>query len=72
MLYELLDDDRKPAEWASWDDPEHAYQWGPRRTETTVHSDGYVETESTHDLDETQRETIDRSVAFLNEHVRDR
>lgn len=71
-LYELLDDAGKPAEWVSWDYPEHAYQWGPRRTETTVHSDGYVETESTYDPDAIQRETIDRSVAFLNEHIRDR
>ena len=71
-LYDLLDDAGQPVEWASWDSPDHAYQWGPRRTEETVNSDGFVETRSTYDLDEAQQATLDRTIAFLNEHVRDR
>lgn len=68
-LYRLLDDGGKPVEWRSWDYPDHAYQWGPRRTEETVHSDGYVETRSGYDLDEVQRATIDEVVDFLDKHV---
>jgi acetyl esterase/lipase len=59
-LHELLRRAGKRAEWASWDHPEHAYHWGPRR-----HDGAYAP-------DPTQRETLDRVMAFLNRHVRDR
>ncbi len=58
-LHELLRRAGKKAEWASWDHPAHAYQWGPRRQDG-----GYAP-------DAIQRETLDRVVAFLNRHVRD-
>jgi dienelactone hydrolase len=59
-LYELLERAGKRVEWATWDHPEHAYQFGPVRT-----NGGYRP-------DSTQQATLDRLVAFLNEHVRDR
>jgi dienelactone hydrolase len=59
-LYELLVRAGRDAYWASFSHPEHAYQWGPRRA-----GDGY-------EPDDVQRATLDRVVAFLNEHVRDR
>lgn len=58
-LHELLRRANKRAEWASWDHPVHAYHWGPRRQDG-----GYAP-------DPSQRETLDRVVAFLNAHVRD-
>ncbi|MBI5879146.1 MAG: hypothetical protein HZB53_15975 [Chloroflexi bacterium] len=59
-LYELLVRAGKHAHWATWDHPEHAYQWGPRRG-----ADGYAP-------DPIQQATLDTVVEFLNEHVRDR
>ncbi len=59
-LHELLRRAGKKAEWASWDHPEHAYHWGPPRRDG-----GYAP-------DPIQRETLDRVVAYLNRHVRDR
>lgn len=61
-LHELLDRAGKDVTWRSWDHPEHAYQWGPRRT-----SDGGPD-----DVDEVTAATVDAVVEFLNEHVRDR
>ena len=58
-LYELLERTGKQAYWASWDHPEHTYQFGPRRNEA-----GYQP-------DEVQQETLDYIVTFLNKHVRD-
>jgi predicted acyl esterase len=59
-LHELLHRAGKQAEWASWDHPEHAYQFGPARTAA-----GY-------DPDPVQRETADHIVEFLNRRVRDK
>lgn len=59
-LYDLLVRAGKNAHWATWDHPEHAYQWGPRRG-----ADGYAP-------DAIQQGTLDAVVKFLNEHVRDR
>ncbi|MGH2697582.1 MAG: alpha/beta hydrolase family protein [Actinomycetota bacterium] len=58
-LHELLTRAGKQAEWATFDHPEHAYQWGPERGEG-----GY-------EPDEIQRATLDRVVEFLNANVRD-
>lgn len=72
-LYELLHRAGKNAHWASWDHPEHAYQWGPRKTETVQEYHGaIVVTESGYKTDDLQRKTLDTVVAFLNEHVRDK
>ncbi|MBI3739984.1 MAG: hypothetical protein HY258_13135, partial [Chloroflexi bacterium] len=59
-LYELLSRAGKNVHWASWNHPEHGYQWGPRRG-----SNGY-------EVEPLQEETLDDVVAFLNEHVRDK
>jgi predicted acyl esterase len=59
-VYELLTRAGKTAEWATFDHPEHAYQWGPSRT-----AHGY-------EPDEIQAATLDRVVSFLNRNVRDR
>ena len=59
-LHELLERAGKNATWATWDHPEHAYQWGPRRSD-----DGY-------DPDEVTVATADHVIAFLNRNVRDR
>ncbi|MGH9101787.1 MAG: alpha/beta hydrolase family protein [Acidimicrobiales bacterium] len=59
-LYELLDRAGRNASWASFDHPEHAYQWGPRLGEG-----GYRP-------GEVERATLERVVGFLNREVRDR
>jgi dienelactone hydrolase len=61
-LYELLDEAGTAVEWASWDHPEHAYQWGPRRTGDAAGADGGS---AGYDLDETQRATVETVVSFL-------
>ncbi|MFQ5860794.1 MAG: alpha/beta hydrolase family protein [Dehalococcoidia bacterium] len=70
-LYELLKRAGKNAYWESWDHPAHGYQWGPRRTETvhTNHEGIITEVVGGYQADALQRETLDRVVAFLNEHV---
>ena len=55
-LYELLERAGKSAEWATFDHPEHYYQWG--------NDDGSPP-------DELQRATLERVVGFLNANVRD-
>lgn len=59
-LYELLGRAGRNASWASFSHPEHAYQWGPRRTGER------------YEPDDVQTRTLETVVAFLNEHVRDR
>ncbi|MGH2750970.1 MAG: dienelactone hydrolase family protein [Actinomycetota bacterium] len=59
-LHELLTRAGKNAQWATWDHPEHAYQWGPERR-----SGHYAP-------DEVQQATLDAVVDFLNRNVRDR
>jgi hypothetical protein len=59
-LYELLDRAGKRVEWASWDHPEHAYQFGPARANGGYEPDPILEA------------TVDRIVEFLNASVRDR
>ncbi|MFB6130322.1 MAG: alpha/beta hydrolase family protein [Salinigranum sp.] len=68
--YELLDRRGKSVEWVSFDHPEHAYQWGPRRTRGV--GDPGDGGSPTYDLGPVEAETIDTAVGFLNEHVRDR
>lgn len=80
-LYELLDRADKNATWESWDHPEHAYQWGPRRTEPTEEPSEYsrddeggasrlADIDERYDVDGPTEGTIDRVIAFLDEHVK--
>ena len=59
-LHELLDRSGKQVSWATWDHPEHAYQWGPQRAD-----EGYA-------VDDVTVATADHVIGFLNRHVRDR
>jgi len=69
-LYELLERAGKDVRWASWDHPEHAFQWGPYRSTGDVAYNGSLfEAERFYDPDEAQRDVIDTVVAFLDEHV---
>ena len=58
--FELLQRAGKQVEWASFDHPEHAYQFGPRRTP----DGGY-------DPDAVTVATADHVIAFLTTRVRD-
>lgn len=58
-LHELLTRAGKRAEWATFDHPEHAYQWGPERGAGGYEPDGI------------QQATLERVVEFLNANVRD-
>jgi acetyl esterase/lipase len=72
-LFELLERSGKRVEWESWDHPEHAYHWGPVRTQKVIGYEGSVaDVEGTYETDRMQEETLDRVVGFLNRHVRDR
>jgi hypothetical protein len=72
-LYELLARSGKKVEWDSYDHPEHAYHWGPIRTQKVIGYEGSVaDVEGTYESDRIQRETVERVVGFLNDHVRDR
>lgn len=69
-LHELLDRAGKDVRWESWDHPEHAFQWGPYRSTDVVEYEGSVaDVESRYDVDDLQRDVIDRTIAFLDEHV---
>lgn len=71
-LYELLDRAGKNVQWATWDHPEHAYQWGPRKKETAAGRQSKDKGDiAGYEPDEIQRITADHVIAFLNEHVRD-
>ncbi len=59
-LHELLRRAGKPSVWASFSHPEHAYQFGPRRQ-----AEGYRP-------DAVQQATLERVLAFLDTHVRDK
>jgi dienelactone hydrolase len=59
-LHELLKRAGKHVEWATFSHPEHAYQFGPRRT-----SNGYGP-------DATQQATLAHVLAFLERHVKHR
>jgi acetyl esterase/lipase len=59
-LHELLKRAGKQAEWASFSHPDHAYQFGPRRT-----AEGYRP-------DSVQISTLERVMAFLDQNVRDK
>ena len=56
-LHELLRRAGNRSEWASFSHPEHAYQFGPRRT-----ADGYRP-------DAVQQATLNRVLAFLDTHL---
>lgn len=73
-LYELLDRAGKRAEWVSWDHPDHAFHWGPRRSEAVTGYEGsnWTGVESTYDVDAVTKAAIDRVIDFLNDNVRDR
>ncbi|MPZ87350.1 MAG: hypothetical protein GEU81_04580 [Nitriliruptorales bacterium] len=72
-LHELLERAGKRAEWASWDHPEHAYQWGPLRTRKAVAYQGAVaEIDESYEVDGLQQDTLETLVAFLNRHVQRR
>ncbi len=59
-LHELLLRAGKQSAWASFSHPEHAYQFGPRRD-----AEGYRP-------DAVQQATLERVLAFLDIHVRDK
>lgn len=59
-LHELLERAGKQVSWTTWDHPEHAYQWGPRRNEDDYRPDAITTA------------TADHVIEFLNQHVRDR
>lgn len=59
-LRDMLREDGKAVEWATFSYPDHAYQFGPRRT-----PDGYK-------ADAVQQATLAAVLAFLDRHVRDR
>lgn len=70
-LYELLDRCGKNVRWESFDHPEHAYHWGPIRTQKVVGYEGSVaDVEGTYETDPVQEATLDRVLGFLNEHVK--
>ena len=58
-LHELLGRAGRNSHWQTFDHPEHAYQWGPRRTGAR------------YDPDEVQRATLEAVADFLNAQVRD-
>ena len=69
-LYEFLERADKNVQWTSWDHPEHAYQFGPRRIETeTAYKQSISVFESEYQPDKIQQETLDHIVDFLNKHV---
>jgi dienelactone hydrolase len=69
-LFELLQRAGKRVDWASYDHEEHAYHWGPIRTQKVVGYEGSVaDVEGTYETDPVQEETLERVIAFLNEHV---
>jgi acetyl esterase/lipase len=59
-LYELLQRAGKQVEWATWDHPDHAYQFGP------------LKENGEYSPDSIQRDTLERLVGFVNKYVRDR
>ena len=59
-LHELLARQGRNVSWASFSHPEHAYQFGPRRS-----ADGYLP-------DPVQQATLEHVLMFLDHHVRDR
>jgi len=72
-LYELLDRAGKNVQWATWDHPEHGYQWGPRKTETAnAYHGSMTDFVGRYEVGELQQNTLDYVVAFLNHHVRDK
>jgi dienelactone hydrolase len=72
-LHELLERAGKNVEWESFDHPEHAYHWGPVRTQKVVGYEGSVaDVEATYDIDPVMVATLTRVVTFLNRYVRDR
>ena len=72
-LYLLLEKAGKNATWKTWDHPEHAYQWGPRRQESVEAYHGAItKLQSTYEVEPLQVETLDAVLAFLNQHVRDK
>jgi dienelactone hydrolase len=72
-LFELLQRSGKNVEWASYDHEEHAYHWGPVRTQRVIGYEGSVaDVQGSYDTDSVQVETLERVVAFLGEHVKGR
>jgi acetyl esterase/lipase len=72
-LYELLERTGKKVEWASFDHPEHAYHWGPIRTQKIVGYEGSVaDVEGTYETSPVLVETMAKVLAFLDQNVRNR
>lgn len=70
--HELLQRAGKNVEWGTIPHAEHAFHWGPwRERRHVLRKDGHADVESSYELDELQRSTTERIVAFLNRHVRD-
>ena len=70
-LFELLERCGKNVQWESFDHPEHAYHWGPIRSQKVVGYEGSVaDVEGTYETDPIQEATLERVLGFLNEHVR--
>ena len=70
-LYELLERSGKNVQWESFDHPEHAYHWGPIRSQKVVGYEGSVaDVEGTYETDPTQEATLNRVLEFLDEHVK--
>ena len=70
-LFELLERSGKNVQWESFDHPEHAYHWGPIRSQKVVGYEGSVaDVEGTYETDPLQEATLARVLEFLNEHVK--
>jgi dienelactone hydrolase len=70
-LYEVLERSGKNVQWESFDHAEHAYHWGPIRSQKVVGYEGSVaDVEGTYETDPIQEATLTRVLEFLNEHVK--
>lgn len=68
-LYDLLERADRPVTWESWSYPDHAYQWGPRRSSSGSEAAEAADGAAAYEPDEVQRATADRVVAFLDERL---
>lgn len=69
-LHELLERAGRDVRWASWDHPDHEFQWGPRRGgESGAGPPGAYGSMAGYAADDVQRDVADRTVAFLDAHV---
>jgi dienelactone hydrolase len=72
-LYDLLKRSGKKVEWDSYDHAEHAYHWGPIRSQKVIGYEGSVaDVQGSYETDPVQEETLERVIGFLNQHVKRR